>query len=449
MKIILEDEIHYKTKIKDFGVDPVNKRIIATGDKLVFLKNGQVEKEIAAKVKKCEVIKYIKEKNQLFVSSTFFVSTENGKVYRCDAIKKRIVDTVFDLEKTIEVTNFTTSGRIIYIENDMLFSYDSNIRELIASDCLIEGEHKGNYKIFTSGENLIIKYKDENEITNTINIFDNRLMKIFDIKTENNHTFSKIVGLDYIAGTEEGEIEIWRILEQEMYNSIKISNNKITYIEKTETNYFIALGNGELIITDNNFKIIKTEEIFSNIEIVKICIIEDEIFVLGIDNCMKKFKLIDETNEIKNHFERVKFLTKYNIHNDYYDFFTVEKIMEIDTFVNQLQLQKIQFLPENEEIFSSLSDSIKNKKVCLIKTDIFESLKPSQIFEYWKEKGAIFLNLLFTFDEENEELHRDFWEKLAFELINYIKSKNKSVNFIYFENEKFLDENNYNILKNL
>ena len=33
MKTILEDNISYDTKIKDFGVDSVNKRIITTGYK--------------------------------------------------------------------------------------------------------------------------------------------------------------------------------------------------------------------------------------------------------------------------------------------------------------------------------------------------------------------------------------------------------------------------------
>ena len=43
MKTILEDNISYDTKIKDFGVDSVNKRIITTGDKLIFLKEGKIE----------------------------------------------------------------------------------------------------------------------------------------------------------------------------------------------------------------------------------------------------------------------------------------------------------------------------------------------------------------------------------------------------------------------
>ena len=65
MNIVLEDSINYRTGIKDFGVDPVNKRIIITGEKLAFLKEGKIEKEIGGKVKNSEIIRYIKEKNQL------------------------------------------------------------------------------------------------------------------------------------------------------------------------------------------------------------------------------------------------------------------------------------------------------------------------------------------------------------------------------------------------
>ena len=38
MDIILEEDIAYKTKVNDFGVEPVNKRIITTGEKLIFFK---------------------------------------------------------------------------------------------------------------------------------------------------------------------------------------------------------------------------------------------------------------------------------------------------------------------------------------------------------------------------------------------------------------------------
>ena len=115
MDIILEEDIAYKTKVNDFGVEPVNKRIITTGEKLIFFKKGIFEKETGGKVKNSKIIKYIKEKNQLFVSSIFFVSTPNGKVYKCDGNKKRIKALVFETDKLITAMNFITSGRIVYI----------------------------------------------------------------------------------------------------------------------------------------------------------------------------------------------------------------------------------------------------------------------------------------------------------------------------------------------
>lgn len=66
MELILEEDIVYKTKINDFGVEPVNKRIITTGQKLIYYRNKKFEKESGGKVKNCEIIKYIKEKKSAF-----------------------------------------------------------------------------------------------------------------------------------------------------------------------------------------------------------------------------------------------------------------------------------------------------------------------------------------------------------------------------------------------
>ena len=290
MELILEEDIVYKTRINDFGVEPVNKRIITTGEKLIYFNKNKFEKESGGKVKNCEIIKYIKEKNQLFVSSIFFVSTPNGKVYKCDGNKKRIVELVFDISNAIKVMNFITSGRIVYIEKNYLFSYDVDTEELISTR-LTRSRKNGNYKIFTSGENVIIKFREDYKHINTISIFENKLKKIFEIKTENNHTYSKIVGLQYFAGTEDGEVEIWNILDQELYNSIKISDLKITYIEEFEGKYFIGFENGELIITDNKFNLLKKEKVLKD-RIMKICVIDNEIYVLGCENRIVKYRMV-------------------------------------------------------------------------------------------------------------------------------------------------------------
>ncbi len=292
MDIILEEDIAYKTKVNDFGVEPVNKRIITTGEKLIFFKKGIFEKETGGKVKNSKIIKYIKEKNQLFVSSMFFVSTPNGKVYKCDGNKKKIKALVFETDKLITAMNFITSGRIVYIEDNTLFSYDVDTQELIFTK-INKNKKIGNYDIFTSGENVIIKFREEEKENNIIYIFENKLKKIFEIKTENDHTYSKIVGIKYFAGTEEGEIEVWNILDKELYNSIKIADIKINYIEEDEEKFFIGLVDGTMIITDKDFKILRKEKV-SDEEIQKICIIENEIYILISDKRIIKYRMINK-----------------------------------------------------------------------------------------------------------------------------------------------------------
>lgn len=486
MKTILEDNISYDTKIKDFGVDSVNKRIITTGDKLIFLKEGKIEKEVAGKIKNCEVIRYIKEKNQLFVSSIFFVSTQNGKVYKCDGRRKKIIEEVYDFERTPEVVDFTTGGKIIFIENNTLCSYDVNTKESYITQSFSENMTKGNYRIFTSGENVILKYRELHEKSNKINIFDSKLEKIFDIKTENNHIYSKIVGIEYLAGTDAGEIEIWNIIESEMYNSIKISNSRITFIEKNDKNYFIGTGTGDLIITDETFKIQVIQNIFKN-EITKICVIEDEIFVLGVENKIVKLKIIDETNEVKNNIQRMEFMEKYNIHEDYYDFFTVEKVTAINSFIKCMEIRKIEYIPKNEYIFKALRNSISSRKVCILSNepysqgeiatglafevkntswvnheinislknilkllyktytgkmeDIekirkeichneFNILPPNELFKSWEKQGVLLLNSSLTTIAEKVGEHNKFWHPFTRDLMEYISAKNENIVYL-------------------
>ena len=486
MKTILEDNISYDTKIKDFGVDSVNKRIITTGDKLIFLKEGKIEKEVAGKIKNCEVIRYIKEKNQLFVSSIFFVSTQNGKVYKCDGRRKKIIEEVYDFERTPEVVDFTTGGKIIFIENNTLCSYDVNTKESYITQSFSENMTKGNYRIFTSGENVILKYRELHEKSNKINIFDSKLEKIFDIKTENNHIYSKIVGIEYLAGTDAGEIEIWNIIEAEMYNSIKISNSRITFIEKNDKNYFIGTGTGDLIITDETFKIQVIQNIFKN-EITKICVIEDEIFVLGVENKIVKLKIIDETNEVKNNIQRMEFMEKYNIHEDYYDFFTVEKVTAINSFIKCMEIRKIEYIPKNEYVFKALRSSISSRKVCILSNepysqgeiatglafevkntswvnheinislknilkllyktytgkmeDIekirkeichneFNILPPNELFKSWEKQGVLLLNSSLTAIEEKTGEHNKFWHPFTRDLMEYISTKNENIVYL-------------------
>ena len=497
MNIILEDSIDYKFKIKDFGIDPVNTRIIVTGDNLVFLNKNKIEKEIKGKLKNCQMIKYIKEKNQLFASSSFFVSTSTGVVYKCDSLKKKIVSTIFDLSKTVEFINFTTSGKIVYIDNNKLFTYDTYTKDL-KSIRIENNDNNGNYKIFISEENIILKYRKLHEEENTINIFDKNLEKIFELKTEKNHIYSSIVGLQYISGTSDGEIEIWDILSGELYNSIKISKSKVSFIEKEAEYYFIGTGSGDLLVTDDKFNVLKKLNVSRN-EIIKIHIVNDKIFVLGMENNIYILSLIKENDEKLSLEYREKFLTENGIHKDYLEFFTVDRVSEIENFIRRMEIQKVKFVPKRENIFRAFSDSISSRKVCLlgkdpyfqpnvatglsfevkknswmdpevntslknmlkliyktymgtikdineirneIESNKFIILQPDKIFGNWKEQGVLLINSALTTIENEAGRHHKFWNTFTEDLIEFLSTKNSEIIFLLWGKDAQIFEKN-------
>ena len=497
MNIILEDSIDYKFKIKDFGIDPVNTRIIVTGDNLVFLNKNKIEKEIKGKLKNCQMIKYIKEKNQLFASSSFFVSTSTGVVYKCDSLKKKIVSTIFDLSKTVEFINFTTSGKIVYIDNNKLFTYDTYTKDL-KSIRIENNDNNGNYKIFISEENIILKYRKLHEEENTINIFDENLEKIFELKTEKNHIYSSIVGLQYISGTSDGEIEIWDILSGELYNSIKISKSKVSFIEKEAEYYFIGTGSGDLLVTDDKFNVLKKLNVSRN-EIIKIHIVNDKIFVLGMENNIYILSLIKENDEKLSLEYREKFLTENGIHKDYLEFFTVDRVSEIENFIRRMEIQKVKFVPKRENIFRAFSDSMSSRKVCLlgkdpyfqpnvatglsfevkknswmdpevntslknmlkliyktymgtikdineirneIESNKFVILQPDKIFGNWKEQGVLLINSALTTIENEAGRHHKFWNTFTEDLIEYLSTKNSEIIFLLWGKDAQIFEKN-------
>lgn len=497
MNIILEDSIDYKFKIKDFGIDPVNTRIIVTGDNLVFLNKNKIEKEIKGKLKNCQMIKYIKEKNQLFASSSFFVSTSTGVVYKCDSLKKKIVSTIFDLSKTVEFINFTTSGKIVYIDNNKLFTYDTYTKDL-KSIRIENNDNNGNYKIFISEENIILKYRKLHEEENTINIFDENLEKIFELKTEKNHIYSSIVGLQYISGTSDGEIEIWDILSGELYNSIKISKSKVSFIEKEAEYYFIGTGSGDLLVTDDKFNVLKKLNVSRN-EIIKIHIVNDKIFVLGMENNIYILSLIKENDEKLSLEYREKFLAENGIHKDYLDFFTVDRVSEIENFIRRMEIQKVKFVPKRENIFRAFSDSISSRKVCLlgkdpyfqpnvatglsfevkknswmdpevntslknmlkliyktymgtikdineirneIESNKFIILQPDKIFGNWKEQGVLLINSALTTIENEAGRHHKFWNTFTEDLIEFLSTKNSEIIFLLWGKDAQIFEKN-------
>ena len=288
MKVMLDKRLITESGIKDFDIDPVKKEIVAVGKKIYFISmdsEGNVNrKEAGAKLKDIEAIKFIKEESQLFISNSFFVSTVYGEIYKCDEGKHKVVKNVFSINRSVEYINFTANGKIIYLIDNILHSYNPNLDKTMKKDLLNDNNvSKGKYKIYINNENIVLKYRPLHTRENSISIFDENLDEIFDIKTIKNHIYSNIFDLQYIAGTEDGEIEIWDVITKELYNSIKISDYRISYIDKKDENYFIGLASGELIITDNKFNIIKKLSLHKD-DILKIKVNEENIFTLGIDS---------------------------------------------------------------------------------------------------------------------------------------------------------------------
>lgn len=498
MKVMLDKRLITESGIKDFDIDPVKKEIVAVGKKIYFISidsEGNVNrKEAGAKLKDIEAIKFIKEENQLFISNSFFVSTVYGEIYKCDEGKHKVVKNVFSINRSVEYINFTANGKIIYLINNILHSYNPNLDRTIKKDLLNENnESKGKYKIYINNENIVLKYRPLHARENSINIFDENLDEIFDIKTIKNHIYSNIFDLQYIAGTEDGEIEIWDVITKELYNSIKISDYRISYIDKKDENYFIGLASGELIITDNKFNIIKKLNLHKD-DILKIKVNEENIFTLGIDSRILSLRLLKD-NEVE--FEREKFMKKYSIHSDYQDFFTYEKIEAIENFLKELKIKNISYLPKDEFIFKVFTDSISSRKICLlgreaqagmatglsfemeknnwndpelnislknmlkmiyktymgnlkelnhIKEDIekgnFKILSPNKIFKYWQENGVLFLNTALTAVENKTGEHQKFWNSYTADLLEYISAKNEEIVYLLWGKEVQIFEKN-------
>ena len=130
MKVILDKKLINEKGLKDFDLDPVNKDLVAVGKKLYFvsqdLEGKVIIKELGGKLKNIEGVKFIKEENQLFVSNSFLVLTMYGEIFKYYDRKHKASKTVFSMERTPDYINFTTNGKIIYLLDDILYSYNPN-----------------------------------------------------------------------------------------------------------------------------------------------------------------------------------------------------------------------------------------------------------------------------------------------------------------------------------
>ncbi|MCP1222861.1 uracil-DNA glycosylase [Sebaldella sp. S0638] len=488
MKVILDKKLINENGLKDFDLDPVNKDLVAVGKKLYFVSpdfEGNVNvTELGGKLKNLEAVKFIKEENQLFVSNSFFVLTMNGDIYKYYDRKHKTSKTVFSMERTPDYVNFTTNGKIIYLMDNILHSYNPNSERTIKKAVINEkNENRGKYKIYINGENIVVKYRALHSQENTISIFDEKLEEIFNIKTVKNHIYSSISALQYIAGTEDGEVEIWDVITKELYNSVKVSDYRISYIEKTKENYLLGLSSGELLITDEKFRIEKKLSLHKG-DILKIKANDERIFTLGMDYNILSLRILrDEDTDI----ERRNFMEEYKINDEYFDFFTYERVESVRNFIKELKMKNIPYSPKENLIFRVFSEPLSEQKVCMpgkepytqgntatglafemeknswmdpevnntlrnilkllyktymgtskdlnfIREDIekrnFNILPPDRLFKYWEKNGVLLLNTALTISETKAADHSKFWIPFTQELMEFISERNK--NIVYF-----------------
>ena len=219
------------------------------------------------------------------------------------------------------------------------------------------------------------------------------------------------------------------------------------------------------------------------------------------ENKIVKLKMIDKTNEVKNNIQRMEFIEKYGIHQDYYDFFTVERVADINSFIKCMEIRKIEYIPKNEYIFKALRSSISSRKICILSNepysqgetatglalempipswdnheinvplknilkllyktyegtmeDIdkirkeisynkFNVLPPDKLFKSWEKQGVLLLNSSLTTVAEKAGEHNKFWYPFTKDLLEYISMKNK--NIIYMLWGKTAEQFEKNIL---
>ena len=211
--------------------------------------------------------------------------------------------------------------------------------------------------------------------------------------------------------------------------------------------------------------------------------------------------MIDETNETKNNLQRMEFMEKYGIHQDYYDFFTVERVADINSFIKCMEIRKIEYIPKREYIFKALRSSILSRKICILSNepysqgetatglalevqnpswnnheinvslknilkllyktyegtmeDIdkirkeisynkFNVLPPDKLFKSWEKQGVLLLNSSLTAIAEKAGEHNKFWHPFTRDLMEYISTKNKDI--IYLLLGKVAEQFEKNIL---
>lgn len=496
MELILESSFKYDFNITDLAIDPLNSNIILTGDSLNFLSDNKIIKSIKSSMKNSMNLRFIKYQDQLFQSNDFYVIS-NLNLHKISGSKKKKIEEIDlnILDRFTENIQVTSAGDVVYISNNVLYSYNIESKDIKSYSLRDLGQ--GIYKMYLSGDNVLIKHRKNLENNIKILIFNiKKLEKIIEINSNVNQIYSKIIGYNFLASTDDGSVELWDILEGEVKASYNISEYKITYIDNDEENKYYYFGNsvGDLIITDIHFNIVKVEKVFKS-EIKKIVPFNSKIYVLSHDNKIKVYKKIQgiEENLIDN------FMNKYNIDESYREFFNIEKVSNIQNFINNLNFESKEYTPSEEKIFRSLEMKIEDIKVCIlgkdpyfqkgvatglafevnkdswndesintslknilkliyktytgeindinyirkmIENNKFKILAPNLLFENWMKQGVLLLNSSLTTLVGSAGMHHKFWTPIVKELIEYISSKNNNITYLLWGNDALIFEKN-------
>ena len=496
MELILESSLEYDFNITDLAIDPLNSNIILTGDSLNFLSDNKIIKSIKSSMKNSMNLRFIKYQDQLFQSNDFYVIS-NLNLHKISGSKKKKIEEIDlnILDRFTENIQVTSAGDVVYISNNILYSYNIESKDIKSYSLRDLGQ--GIYKMYLSGDNVLIKHRKNLENNIKILIFNiKKLEKIIEIDSNINQIYSKIIGYNFLASTDDGSVELWDILEGEVKASYNISEYKITYIDNDEDNKYYYFGNsvGELIITDIHFNIVKIENVFRS-EIKKIVPFNSKIYVLSHDNKIKVYKKIQgiEENLIDD------FMNKYNIDESYRDFFNIEKVSNIQNFINNLNFENKEYTPSEEKIFRALEMKVEDIKVCIlgkdpyfqkgvatglafevnkdswndesintslknilkliyktytgeikdinyirkmIENNKFKILAPNLLFESWMKQGVLLLNSSLTTLVGSAGMHHKFWTPIIKELIEYISSKNNNITYLLWGNDAIIFEKN-------
>ena len=158
MELILESSLKYDFNITDLAIDPLNSNIILTGDSLNFLSDNKIIKSIKSSMKNSMNLRFIKYQDQLFQSNDFYVIS-NLNLHKISGSKKKKIEEIDlnILDRFTENIQVTSAGDVVYISNNILYSYNIESKDIKSYSLRDLGQ--GIYKMYLSGDNVLIKHR--------------------------------------------------------------------------------------------------------------------------------------------------------------------------------------------------------------------------------------------------------------------------------------------------